>query len=392
MNMTTRRRFLAAPAALAVAHAAPTSNLKGLTRHDLPTPVLIVELDALEQNLDKMSRHLKAAGKGFRPHAKTHKSPDIAKLCMKYGAVGACAAKISEAEALIDGGVTGLLVTSAVIGAPKIKQAVALAKRRPETIFCVDHAQNASDLDEAAGAAGVKLNLALDLYVGRRTGILTGEPSLELARHIAKLKNSRLQGLQAYSGYASHTKGFDNRRKTSQEAMAAAVETRRLIERDGIECKLLSGGSTGTWNIDPAIDGITEHQPGSFMFMDIDYRRIGSQGSDEFNDFKHSLFVIATVISQPKPDSAVVDGGFKAFATDRGYGPEVRNRPDVRFSFGGDEHGVISLTDFKAKVGDRIEFVVPHCDPTVNLYDRIYALRGDKVEAVWAVSARGRSQ
>ena len=384
--MTSRREFFALPAALA---AAPP---KGLTRHDLPTPALIVELDTLEQNLDKMSKHLKSKNRAFRPHAKTHKCPEIAKLCIKAGAAGACAAKISEAEALIDGGVTGMLVTSAVIGAPKIRQAAALAKRRPETIFCVDQAQNASDLDEAARSAGVKLNLAIDLFVGRRTGILPGQPSVELARHIAGLKNARLQGIQAYSGYSAHIHGFENRKKTSSDAMAEAVATRRLIERDGIECNWLSGGSTGTWNIDPEIDGITEHQPGSFLFMDIDYRRIGAQGREEFDDFRQSLFVICTVISQAKPDMAVVDGGFKAFATDRGYGPELRGRPDVKYAFGGDEHGVLALNGMSAKVGDRLEFVVPHCDPTVNLYDRIYALRGDKVEAAWAISARGKSQ
>lgn len=390
MKMPTRRAFLSAPAALAV--PAAKANVKGLTRHDLPTPALIVELDALESNLEKMSRHLKSKGRAFRPHGKTHKSADIAKLCMKYGAVGACAAKISEAEALIDSGVTGLLVTSAVIGAPKIRQAVALAKKRPETIFCVDQAQNVSDLDAAASAAGVKLNLAIDLWVGRRTGILPGEPALELARHIAKQKNARLQGLQAYAGHSSHTKGFESRVNSSREAMGAAVETRRMIERDGIQCNWLSGGSTGTWNIDPEIDGITEHQPGSFLFMDIDYRRIGGQSGGEFEDFKQSLFVIATVISQAKPEMAVVDGGIKAFATDRGYGPELRGQPSVKYAFGGDEHGTLTLNGFSAKVGDRLEFVVPHCDPTVNLYDRIYAVRGEKVEAAFPVTARGKSQ
>lgn len=390
MKMPTRREFLSAPAVLAA--PAPALNGKGLTRNDLPTPALIVELDALEANLQKMAGHLKSKGRAFRPHAKTHKSADIAKLCMKYGAVGACAAKISEAEGLIEGGVTGLLVTSAVIGAPKIRQAVALAKRRPETIFCVDQARNVTDLNDAARAAGVRLNLAIDLWVGRRTGILPGEPALALARHIAMQENVRFHGLQAYAGHSSHTKGYENRLKSSREAMSAAVETRRMIEHAGIECKWLSGGSTGTWNIDPNIDGITEHQPGSFLFMDIDYRRIGGESGGEFEDFQQSLFVIATVISQAKPEMAVVDAGFKAFATDRGYGAELRNRPDVKFSFGGDEHGTLTLNGFNAKVGDRLEFVVPHCDPTVNLYDRIYALRGDNVEAVWPVTARGKSQ
>jgi D-serine deaminase-like pyridoxal phosphate-dependent protein len=383
--MTSRRVFFLTPGlAAATLRAAPKR------REDLPTPALIVELDKLEANLAKMAGHLKSSGLAFRPHAKTHKTPEIAVMCQKAGAVGNCAAKLSEAAALAEGGATGLLVTTAVIGRNKILEGIQLAKKRPETIFCVDQTQNASDWDAAARAAGIRVNLALDLWVGRRTGIECGQPALELARHVSRLKNVRLQGLQAYSGPSSHRRGFEARVAATKEAMAGAVETRQLLERDGIPCSWLSGGSTGTWNIDPGIKGITELQPGSFLFMDIDYRRIGAAGSEEFLDFQHSLFVICTVVSQPKPDLAIFDGGYKAFAADRGYGPELRGRADVKVGFGGDEHG--SLAASGAKVGDRLEFVVPHCDPTVNLYDTMYAVRGDTVEAAWRISARGRSQ
>lgn len=383
--MTTRRVFFLSPGLAAASLSAVPRR-----REDLPTPALIVELDKLEANLARMAAHLKQSRLAFRPHAKTHKTPEIAKLCVKAGAVGACAAKLSEAVALSEGGVGGLLITTAVIGRDKLAAGIALAKQRPETIFCVDHPDNASDWDAAARAAGIRVNLALDLWVGRRTGVPPGEPALALARHVSRLKHARLQGLQAYSGPSSHTPGFAKRAGASRQAMGEAVETRALIERDGIACPWLSGGSTGTWNIDSEIRGITELQPGSFLFMDIDYRRIGSRAGGEFTDFAQSLFVICTVISRPKPELAVTDGGFKAFATDRGYGPELRGRPEVKFSFGGDEHGV--LTASGAKVGDRLEFVVPHCDPTVNLYDTIYAVRGDVVEAAWPVSARGKSQ
>lgn len=383
--MTSRRVFFLTPGVAAATLAAAPKR-----REDLPTPALIVELDKFEANLAKMAAHVKQSGLGFRPHAKTHKSAEIAKLCEKAGAVGSCAAKLSEAQALAAGGARGLLVTTAVIGRAKIAAGVELARRRPETVFCVDHAANAEDWDAAARAAGVRVNLAIDLWVGRRTGVMPGQPALELARHLSRLKNVRFQGIQAYSGYSSHTHGFEKREAASKQAMGEAVETRALIESGGIACPWLSGGSTGTWNIDTGIRGVTELQPGSFLFMDIDYRRIGSRGAEEFNDFAQSLFVICTVVSRPKPGMAVIDGGFKAFATDRGYGPELRGRREVKFSFGGDEHGV--LTDSGAKVGDRLEFVVPHCDPTVNLYDTIFAVRGDLVEAAWPVSARGKSQ
>lgn len=383
--MTSRRVFFLTPGV-----AAATLKALPKRREDLPTPALIVEVDKLEANLAKMANHLKAAGLAFRPHAKTHKTPEIAKMCQKAGAVGSCGAKLSEAAALAEGGATGLLVTTAVIGRDKIAQGIALAKKRPETIFCVDQAQNASDWDAAARAAGLRVNLAIDLWVGRRTGIECGAPALELARHMSRLKNVRLQGLQAYSGPSSHRRGFEARTAASREAMGEAVETRKLLERDGIACPWLSGGSTGTWNIDPGIDGITELQPGSFLFMDIDYRRIGSREGEEFNDFQQALFVICTVVSRPKPDLAIFDGGYKAFAADRGYGPELRGRRDVKVGFAGDEHG--SLAASGAKAGDRLEFVVPHCDPTVNLYDHMYAVRGDEVLAAWPISARGKSQ
>jgi len=271
---------------------------------------------------------------------------------------------------------------------------VRLAKRRPETVFSVDNAQNVEDLDTAAHQAGIRLNLAIDLWVGRRTGIAPGQPALALAQHIAGLKNSSLSGLQAYAGHASHVPGFENRRRVSQEAMGQAVETRRLIEKSGIECPLVSGGSTGTYNIDSDVDGLTEMQPGSYIFMDTDYNRIGGRDGPDYKDFRNSLFVITTVISKPSDESAVVDGGYKAFATDKPFTPQLRGISGVPYSWGGDEHGVLNLANASApvKLGDRLEFFATHCDPTVNLYDQIYALRGDNVEAVWRIAGRGKSQ
>lgn len=370
-------------------------EVKGkLSRADLPTPALILEVDSFEANVAKMASWARQRKRALRPHAKTHKCPEIALALMKAGAVGACAAKISEAEALAAGGVTNLLVTSACVGPHKIERAVRLARRRPETIFSVDDAANAADLDAAAGAARLRLNLAIDLLVGNRTGVAPGEKALELARRITSLKHVRLAAIQAYAGHASHTPGFENRRKVSREAMGQAVETRRLLERSGIECPLLTGGSTGTYNIDSEIEGVDELQPGSFLFMDIDYRRIGGADGAVYRDFAQSLFVIATVISRPSEESAIVDAGFKAFSTDRTFGPELRHIGNVQYSWGGDEHGKLAIAkaDAPIRLGDRLEFIVPHCDPTVNLYDRIYAVRGEQVEAAWRITARGMSQ
>lgn len=369
-------------------------EVKGkLSKDDLPTPALILDLDAFEFNVKKMVGYVKGKGRAIRPHAKTHKCPEIAKYLMQAGAVGACAAKLSEAEALAAGGVTGLLITTAVVGVNKIERAIALAQKRPETTFCADNAQNVRDLNEAAGAAKLKLNVAIDLFVGNRTGIIAGDPAVALAEIIAGQPHLKLAGLQAYAGHASHTVGFEKRREVSIAAMTPAVETRRALERKGIACPLLTGGSTGTYNIDTDIDGINEMQPGSFLFMDVDYNRIGSQaGGEVYDDFRNSLFVRATVVSKPKDQQAIVDAGLKAFSTDKPYPPRWRGGDAIPYAFAGDEHGRLTLSEKSVNVGDRLEFIIPHCDPSVNLYDRIYAVRGEQVEAVWRVAARGMSQ
>jgi D-serine deaminase-like pyridoxal phosphate-dependent protein len=386
--MPSRRTFLAG--ALGV----PAVSKGRLTKDELATPALLLDLDAFHSNIGKMAGYLKERKRAFRPHAKTHKCPEIARALIRAGAVGVCAAKISEAEVFAREGVGGLLITTAVIGRQKIARAVRLASKRRGTIFCVDDAQNVRDLNEAAAAAHLRLNLALDLWVGNRTGIQPGAPAVGLAQLIASLKNVRLAGLQAYAGHASHTMGFTNRQKVSRAAMAGAVETRRLLEGRGIECPLVTGGSTGTYNIDPEIEGVTELQPGSFIFMDVDYNRIGGTDGAVYRDFRNSLTVLTTVVSKPAANVAIVDGGLKAFSTDKPFVPEARGREGITYNWAGDEHGRLNLASAAAglKVGDRVEFVIPHCDPTVNLYDRIYCLRGERVEAVWSIAARGMSQ
>ncbi|MGH7248846.1 MAG: alanine racemase, partial [Pseudomonadota bacterium] len=329
-----------------------------LTRDDLPTPALLLDLDGFEANIAKMTAYCRAARRALRPHGKTHKCPAIAAALIRAGAVGCCAARIGEAEVFAKHGVGGLLVTTAVIGRHKIERAIALASTRPETIFSVDDAQNVQDLNDAAEAAQQTLNLAIDLWVGERTGIPAGEPALALARQIVRLPHVRLAGLQAYAGQASHVIGWEARRKVSVEAMTRAVETRGLLERSGLECPLVTGGSTGTYNIDSAIDGVTELQPGSFLFMDLDYRRIGGQdGNGVYQDFRTSLSVVTTVVSKPSRELAIVDGGFKAFSTDKPFPPEAKTIPGLAYTWGGDEHGKLNLTMASApvRVGDRIE-------------------------------------
>jgi D-serine deaminase-like pyridoxal phosphate-dependent protein len=361
-------------------------------RGDIATPALLLDLDAFESNIATMAAHLNARGKAFRPHGKTHKCPEVARALIGAGAIGCCAARLAEAEVFADHGIPGLLVTTAVIGRDKIARAVTLSKRAPDTIFCLDDESNARELAAAAGASGVTARVAIDLYFGR-TGVPTGEPALALARVIASLPHLSLTGLQSYDGDAAHTMPFAARKIRTDGSMAKAIETRAMIERDGIACPMITGGSTGTYRFDSENPGMTELQPGSFVFMDIDYGRIGGPDGPEYRDFKNALTVVTTVVSRP-PGFAIVDGGYKAFSTDRPFTPRPVDLPGVAYGWAGDEHGRLDLSGSQRdlQVGDRLEFIPPHCDPTVNLYDVIHVLRGDRVEDVWPIAARGKSQ
>ena len=365
-----------------------------MIRQEIPTPALLLDLDAFEDNIAKMSSHVKARNKAFRPHGKTHKCPEVARALIGAGAIGCCAARLSEAEVFSAHSIPGLLVTTAVIGKEKIARAVALAAKASDTIFVVDNRQNVRDINDAAGTrhGGEPIKLAVDLFFGR-TGVQPGPPAVELAQLIDSLPNVVFVGLQSYDGAAAHTTPFDARSARTASTMAKAIETKVLLERSGLACPMVTAGSTGTYRFDSENPGITELQPGSFVFMDMEYGQIGGPDGSEYRDFKNSLTVVTTVVSR-SPGIAIVDGGYKAFSTDRPFTPAAVGLDGVTYHWAGDEHGRLDTSQASAdiRVGDRIEFIPPHIDPTVNLYDDIYALRGDRVEAIWPIAARGKSQ
>ena len=391
----SRRSLLRASTAAALLSAtgrqSAAAGLVGRAKDELPTPALVVDLDQLEGNITRLASHAKSAGIALRPHAKTHKCAAIARLQMAAGALGVCVATLREAEAMAEGGVGGLLLTSEMVGGVKIRRLVELTRRRPDTMSVVDDPGHAAELSAAARAAGLTLNVLIDIDPGsRRTAIAPGEKAADLARRITALPGLRLRGIHCYSGSSAHVTGFEQRRAHSEKAMAPAIATFLELRREGLPMEILSGGSTGTYNIDPAFGAMTELQAGSYVFMDVDYRRIGGKSGAVYEDFAPSLAVIATVISRPERNRATIDAGLKAFATDRKFGPEPKDLAGATFSWGGDEHGILDLTKAsrEPRLGERLEFIVPHCDPTVNLHDHIHALRGDRVEAVWPV-ARG---
>ena len=212
-------------------------------RGDVPTPALLLDLDAFEANITKMASHLEARNKAFRPHGKTHKCPEVARALLKAGAIGCCAARLSEAEVFAGSGIPGLLITTAVIGTHKIARAVALANKAPDTMFVVDDRQNVRDINDAAGTRPEPIKLAVDLFFGR-TGIVPGQPAVELAQLIDSLPNVTFVGLQSYDGAAAHTTPFDARSTRTRTTMGKAVETKAMLERAGIACPLVTGGST----------------------------------------------------------------------------------------------------------------------------------------------------
>jgi 3-hydroxy-D-aspartate aldolase len=365
-----------------------------VTRDEIATPALLLDLDRFERNLARMAEHARRHGTGLRPHAKTHRCPEIARRQIAAGALGVAVAKLGEAEVMTAAGIRGLLITTEVVPPDKIRRLVRLVAAAPDTMVVVDDAGNARELARAASAGGITLGVLVDVDVGgRRTGVAPGEPALALAREVCSLPGLRFRGLQGYAGQCAHVLGWDARRAASLAAMAPLAATRRLVEDAGLVVEIVAGGSTGTFDIDVAIPELTELQCGSYCVMDVDYRRIGGRGETWLTAFEMALTVVATVVSVPAADRAMVDAGLKAFSTDKPFPPEPVERPGIEYGFAGDEHGRLTITDRDRapKPGERIEFFPPHCDPTINLYDRIWAVRGPTVEAVWDVAARGRS-
>ena len=362
-------------------------------KDDLPTPALLLDLDLLDQNLRTMAAELEGSSLALRPHAKTHKCVEVARRQVAAGALGISTATLREAEAMGAAGIGGLLITSELVGANKLYRLVRLTRLQPDTLTVIDSEAQAAQLEEAAAAGQVTFNVLIDVDPGgRRTGSQPGAPALRLAEAILKLPHLALRGIHSYSGASSHVVGFEARRRHSFQSMAPPIETFSQMRKAGMPVEILSGGSTGTYNIDTELESMTELQAGSYVFMDVDYRIIGGKNGPLYDDFAPALTVLAIVISKNHDDIATIDAGFKSFATDRDFGSEPKDLSGVRYEFFGDEHGKLVLENpsREVRLGDRIEFIVSHCDPTVNLYDSLYCVRGERVEAVWPIDGRGQ--
>jgi D-serine deaminase-like pyridoxal phosphate-dependent protein len=365
----------------------PAPARPGQPLADVDTPALLLDLDAFERNLATMADAVRPFNVRLRPHAKSHKCAEIARRQIAAGAAGVCVQKTAEAEALVAGGVQDILIANEVVGRAKLARVAALGKAAQVGV-CVDDAAVVAELDEAARAAGVRLDVYIEVNVGaNRCGVEPGAPALRLAQGVSGSGNLRLAGLQAYQGAAQHLRTVAERRAAIAQAVEKAGQTRRLIEDEGLACDIVTGAGTGTFIYEGTSGVYDELQPGSYVFMDADYNR---NAWDGFPRFAQSLFIWATVMSAPSVERVVVDAGLKAHSFDSGM-PQVVGWPGVEYARPSDEHGVLNVSAGARapRLGEKLRLVPGHCDPTVNLYDWLVCYRGDRVEAVWPVSARG---
>ena len=359
------------------------------SRRDLNTPALIVDLEALDRNIVAMARLAAGAGIALRPHAKTHKSVEIARRQIASGAPGVCCAKLGEAEALADGGIENILITSPVVGPSAVARLVVLAARSPGLMAAADH----PDAVDALAATGSPLTLLVDIDPGiHRTGVADAEAALALARRIADAPTLTFAGVQFYCGAQQHIEDFASRRQAIEERTAYLAGIVRDLTEADLAPTIISGGGTGTHAIDAALGLFTELQVGSYVFMDRQYRDCDLAGGGEVI-FETSLMVDARVVSANHPMMSTVDAGFKAFATEAGGPPILAGAAEgAVYAFMGDEQGaVIPPRGFAPpKLGEVVTFATPHCDPTVNLYEAYHVVKGDTLAAIWAIEARGR--
>jgi D-serine deaminase-like pyridoxal phosphate-dependent protein len=373
---------------------AADDKLTGISKWELDTPALCVDLDKFEQNIASMRTRLAGFKVVSRPHAKTHKCPTVAKLQLVGGSIGICTAKISEAEVFAANGIGPILMTTSNVTANKIRRAMQLRKTNPQFIQAVDYPQNARDLNDAAKQNGVVADVVVDMAIGTRSGVPAGDQAIALAQLVDRLPNLKLRGVISYDGGAQHIKGFKNRLDQTLKRFEPSLETYERMKKSGLNTEIFSGGGTGTYNILPRAAGVTDLQVGSYIFMDCQYLEIGGESSDEvYDDFASSLTVVTTVLNTYFPKSITTDAGAKALTLNK-PGPWVIGEKDFNYNAGSDEFGVIKYETAGRSyaVGDKLELIVPHCDPAVNEYDQMYAIRGEKVEAVWPIAARGRSQ
>lgn len=371
----------------------PNHKLIGVagSRERLATPALILDLDAFESNIATMADWARDKGLGLRPHAKTHKSSIVARKQVEAGASGNCTATLSEAEVLVDAGIHGVLITSTVVTPDKIERLVALNSRATGLMVIVDDLDNVDALASATSTEA-PLWVMVDIEVGcGRTGAANPAAAIDLIDRIIASPSLRFAGVQAYDGSIQAETDYEKRRAALSEHLEPLRQVIAEMQRRGTTLVIVSGGGTGTHDLDGKGGIFTELQVGSYCVMDRIYNACDLDGSGSAR-FRTALFVRSTVISTAKPGFVTTDAGLKAFSTGSGDPVIAVGAPQgATYTFMGDEHGRITFAK-KGQgmaLGDQVECIVPHCDPTIALYDCYHVVRGDTLVDIWPIDCRG---
>ncbi|HKZ53859.1 MAG TPA: DSD1 family PLP-dependent enzyme [Anaerolineales bacterium] len=358
----------------------------GVTKSGIDTPALLIDIEAMENNLERMAEFFRGSEVRLRPHFKTHKTPIIAHKQMAAGAKGITCQKLGEAEVLVGAGIADILIASQIVGSQKISRLAGLA-HHAHLVVAVDQADNVRELSQAVSAAGSSLRVVVEVDVGfERCGVLPGEAAVSLAELVSQSPGLEFAGLMGYEGHAVFMTDRQSREQAVREALARLVRTAELVRQAGLAVDIVSAGATGTYDMVGRFPGVNEIQAGSYVLMDTRYREVGV-------GFRCALTVLATVISLPAPGRAVIDAGKKTVSADFGL-PTVISPDGLRLVRLSEEHGILEV-DRQAealRVGDRVELIPSHVCTTVNQNDRFYALRRGHLEGIWPIAARGKSQ
>ena len=356
---------------------------------DVDTPALILDLDRFDANLERMREAMAKRHMRVRPHAKSHKCPEIARRQIATGSVGICCQKVGEAEVFLAGGIGNVLITNEVVGGRKLQRLAQLASRHPAARFgvCVDDLTVVDQLGAVCVAEHAQLDVYVELDVGQnRCGVGTAAEVVALAHAIVACPRFTFMGLHAYAGSAQHRRSVAERREAIAAAAGRVDEARAALGAAGISCEIVTGGGTGTFLYEAGSQVYNEVQPGSYVLMDTDYAR--NEPDAAAPHFEHALFVLATVMSL-RGDRATLDAGLKAFSTDSGMPAPAF--PGWQVANVSDEHTVLHRLGAgpSLALGEKVLLIPSHCDPTVNLHDWFVAVRQGTVEALWSIDARG---
>ena len=386
MNMQVK------PEELEVGYNIPA--MVGMDEADIQTPCLVLDLDALERNIIKMGQFAKDKNMRHRVHGKMHKSVDVALLQEKLGgSCGVCCQKVSEAEAFVRGGIKDVLVSNQVRDPAKIDRLARLPKLGARAICCVDDLANIADLSAAAVKHGTQIECLVEIDCGAgRCGVQSTEDVVAIATAIDAADGLKFAGLQAYQGAMQHLDDYQERKAKIEIAVAMVAEAVAALKSVGLECDIVGGGGTGSYYFEGESGVYNELQCGSYAFMDADYGRILDRDGNRIDqgEWQNALFLLTSVMSHAKADTAICDAGLKAQSVDSGL-PVIFGRTDVEYVKCSDEHGVIADPDGVLKVGDKLKLVPGHCDPTCNVHDWYVGVRNGKVEALWPITARGKA-